>query len=70
MREFRTSGSVGAPGERSPGATRRRIESPPERFAQSVGRRDATLLGEHWEMTVAAGGFDAGRVTRVRGPGP
>ena len=23
MREFRTSGSVGAPGERSPGATRR-----------------------------------------------
>jgi len=50
MREFRTSGSVGAPGERSPGATRRRPEQTP-----SSARRTLGVPAVHLRLGLPAG---------------
>jgi len=53
MREFRTSGSVGAPGEQSPGATR------PTDPARNNGRA-------HRPLRAAGGGYGWGGVLTAR----
>ncbi len=49
MRESRTSGSVGAPGGRPPGATRAEAASPSRRARRWFNRTPVGVRGEHVE---------------------